>query len=50
VAADGLRTDARAAQRAGSFEVALALVLMCGAGLMIESFARLLGVDPGFKP
>jgi putative ABC transport system permease protein len=31
-------------------EVGLALVVLCGAGLMIKSVARLLGVDPGLDP
>src|SRR6185437_12297273 len=31
-------------------EVAIALVLSTGAGLMARSFARALGVDPGFDP
>jgi putative ABC transport system permease protein len=29
-------------------QLGLALVLLCGSGLLIRSFARLIGVDPGF--
>ncbi len=31
-------------------EVGLAMIVLCGAGLMIKSMMRLLGVDPGLNP
>ncbi|HMD70916.1 MAG TPA: ABC transporter permease [Bryobacteraceae bacterium] len=31
------------------FEVALAMVLLCGAGLLLKSFLRMRGIDPGYR-
>jgi putative ABC transport system permease protein len=52
---EGTRTSASGARRRiGNYlvviEVALALVLLAGGGLMVKSFVRLVSVDPGFDP
>ncbi|MEO5799348.1 MAG: ABC transporter permease [Gemmatimonadales bacterium] len=31
-------------------EVALAVILLCGSGLLLRSFAAITAIDPGFKP
>jgi predicted permease len=50
----GRRHGSALSRRGGQFmiaaEVALAVVLMAGAGLMIRSFARIAAVDLGFDP
>jgi putative ABC transport system permease protein len=46
----GAAGNRRARQALVVAEVALALALLVGAGLLINSFARLLRVDPGYDP
>jgi putative ABC transport system permease protein len=48
-AGHGFKGRFRAGNLIVIFEVALALLLLAGAGLMIKSFMRLTGVDPGFN-
>ncbi len=52
-----LKDGVRASHHAGGLratlvvsEVALAIVLLIGSGLMLKSFKRWIAVDPGFKP
>jgi putative ABC transport system permease protein len=47
-AADG-RSGHRLRNLLAVFEVALAMVLLCGAGLLLKSFLHLRGIDPGYR-
>jgi len=46
-------TDGRSGHRLRNllvvFEVALAMMLLCSAGLLLRSFLRMRGIDPGFR-
>ncbi len=46
----GTGGNSRLRQALVASEVALALIVLSGAGLMIKSMTRLLGVDPGLNP
>jgi putative ABC transport system permease protein len=46
----GSRRRSRAASLLVTAEVALAVMLLVGAGLLLKSYARLRHVDPGFNP
>jgi putative ABC transport system permease protein len=49
----GRSTSARGHRLRGTLlvaEVAMSLILLVGASLLLRSFARLTGVDPGFRP
>jgi putative ABC transport system permease protein len=50
---DADTTQSRASRVLNAYvvsEVTLAFVLLAGAGLLLKSFVRLTGIDPGFKP
>jgi putative ABC transport system permease protein len=44
------RTQHRTRSALVVVEIALAMVLLAGSGLLLRSFARMLAVDPGFEP
>jgi len=48
VGGGGSKSRVRAGSLIVIFEVALALLLLAGTGVMIKSFTRLTGIDPGF--
>jgi putative ABC transport system permease protein len=52
--ADGTRASSAPGRRIAGIliisEIALALMLLVGAGLTVKSFARLIRIDPGFDP